>query len=907
MARKAAPKQELDTKSPHWHALEVSAALDELGSAYRGLSPSEAETRQAFNGLNELTGIPPTPAWKVLIKQFQSPLIIMLLIAAIITAFMDEWVDFGAILIVVALNAVLGYWQERKAAKDVRALQSLTTVRARVIRGGAVLNLPSAELTVGDIVVLESGDSVPADLRLISVNGLTVNESMLTGEPVPVAKTSESVEETAVLAERFSMAYSGTLVVSGRAQGLVTGIADNTEIGRINSMITETAEKTPLQLLTENQEKRIGLLIALGVVALFLLGLFLGRDPAEMFRLAVALAVSTIPESLPIGLTIALSVGVVRMARRRAIVRSLPAVETLGSTTIICSDKTGTLTINKMTAEQVWTASTLTALPHGAGQFGAQGVLDPLTLLTLRGGALTNEAVPASDEPGQYQGDPVDAAMASAAVVCEAVTESERRVAPLAHIPYEPELRCSRTVRQEPGGVRVLYVKGAPDAVAAMSSKLAALDPSEQSVAEIPFDASLVERANETFAAEGLRVIAVAKYVLRADEEVPDLSEPLTGMTFLGLEAMADPPREGVAEAIASCRRAGVRVMMITGDHPITAAAIGRRLGIETGDRPLTGAELSELSDSALLERLAETGIAARVSPADKLRIVNLLKVSGDTVAVTGDGVNDAPALRAASIGVAMGKNGTDVAREAADIVLTDDNFVTIVSAIRQGRVTFSTLRKLSYFLFTSSVASFAAVSVNMLTDMPLLFLPVQILWINIVTNGIQDIALAFEPEEGDELARKPRTMKGGLLTGVLRLRGLMVGTVMALIVLLLFRFAITAGYEIEHARTLAVSSLAVMHVFVLITARSIRVSVFRRNFFSNPLLLWAAGLSMLLYLGMITWEPSATLMGLTALSLEEWLMLLGLGFVPLIIVETERLIRSLAERRAQEHQSHWS
>ncbi|MEE1621944.1 cation-translocating P-type ATPase [Zafaria sp. Z1313] len=872
-----------------WHALDAQAVARAVDGPADGLTEVRARERLALYGPNELAAAGPRPPWQVLARQFASPLILLLVVAAAVTAVQRHWIDVAAISLVVALNAAIGYWQERKAEKDVRALASLAVPTARVLRSGTASLLPSARLVPGDLVLLESGDKVPADLRLVEGNGLRVDESMLTGESEAVDKDAAAVGADASLGERRCMAYTGTLVVSGRARGVVVATGTATELGAISGLVSSVVDKTPLQILTATLERRIGWVVSLAAALVFAAGLLQGKGAAEMFRTAVALAVSAIPESLPVGLTIALSIGVSRMARHRAIVRSLPAVETLGSTDVIGSDKTGTLTVNRMTVERLWT-------PEGV--WDATRPEDPggpprVARLALRAGALSNEALPDPTDPGGFLGDPVDAAMARIAVVSGAASPAERAAAPLHHVPYEPRLRLCRTVRDDGAGGRIAYAKGAPDAIAALCGAMEGPD------GPLPLDPELIDAANEQFARDGLRVIATAHGVLRDGEPVD--GPPAGGMVFLGLEAMADPPREGVAEAVAACRDAGIRVAMITGDQPATAAAIGRRLGIEPGDSPVTGAEMAALDDEALALRLRHTSIAARVSPEDKLRIVQVLQAEGHTVAVTGDGVNDAPALRAASIGVAMGRGGTDVAREAADVVLTDDDFVTIVEAVRQGRVTFSAIRKVTFFLLASAVASLLAVSVNVFTDHPLIFLPVQILWINLVTNGIQDIALAFEPEEGNQLERAPRPPTEGLLTGVLWWRTILTGAFMATAVLLMFGWAVE-HHELPHARTLALTLFAVLHFFVAMTARSERLGFHQVPFFGNPWLLAAAAASLGLHAGVMNWTPIATAMGMTALSPGEWLVCLGLGSTVFVVVEIEKALR----RRVPGAQGRW-
>lgn len=879
--------------TPQWHTLEGSAVLTDLRSDGRGLSNEAARERLERSGPNTIEVSEPSPWWKTLARQFVSPLIGILVIALVLTALLQEWVDAGAIFLILLLNAGIGFWQERRAESAVRALQEMSAPSCRALRDGTEVRMPAADLVPGDVVLLESGERVPADLRLLEATALQVNESMLTGEVLAVAKVTDPLPGATPATERTNVAFSGTLVTSGRARGVVVATGGDTELGEINQLIQDTEAVSPLQVLTHQLERRIGLVVALGAAFVFTAGLVLGYAPSEMFLTAVALAVASVPESLPIVLTVAMSLGVARMARYNAVVRSLPAVESLGSTTLIGSDKTGTLTRNEMTVQMVWTADGAADL-RGPLPAEASGTLVDV----LRTGALTNEATASRpDDASTLTGDAVDVAIARVALQTEVVTTAEREAPALAHTPYEPALRLSQTVRQGPDGSRVLHVKGSPDVLARMSADLATGGGS------VPMDVDIVDRANDRIAAQGMRVIATARRALETHEAVDGQLPDPTGLTFLGLHGMEDPPRPGVAGAVAECQRAGIKVTMITGDHPTTAASIAERLGLSMDDPPITGRELSELDDESLAARLRTTSVAARVTPQDKLRIVNVMQDRGEAVAVTGDGVNDAPALKAASIGVAMGRSGTDVAREAADIVLTDDNFVTIVDAVRQGRVTFSAIRNATFFLLATGLASLLAVSTNVLAQGPLLFVPVQLLFINVVTNGIQDIALAFEPEEGDELARPPRPRTEGILSRALWFRVLMAGVWMSLAIVITFNWALDEGYEIEHARTVSITLFVMMNFYLVGTARSEIRSLFGMSPLSNRVLIISALGALVLHLGAMSWSVSAGLLGFTPLSAQEWLACAVLGLSIIVIVEGDKLLRAWGRRRAPQRE----
>lgn len=864
-----------------WYALESRAVLTALDTDTDGLSSTAAAERLDRFGPNALEAAAGAPWWRILLRQSKSPLIAILFVAGVITSIQQHWIDAIAIYLVLVINSALGFWQERKAEREVRALASMSVTTVRVRRDGATVKLAADRLVPGDVVVLDSGDQVPADLRLLDVNALQVDESMLTGESLATRKDVEAVPEDTPIGDRRGLAFSGTFVTSGRATGVVVETGRRTELGAISELIQGPAVRTPLQLLTDRLEKWIGLAILAAVLFTFGAGLIGGYTVEEMFRTAVALSVASIPESLPIIFTVAMSVGVARMAKRHAIVRTLPAVETLGSTTVIASDKTGTLTQNKLTVEQVWTAD---------GTWRPDDPVGPATRHTLRAGVLTNEAV--RDEAGDLQGDAVDVAMAEVALAAGAADEDERVRPPIAFTPYEPALRYSQTVRRTDDGRLALYVKGQPDVIAALCDRLAVGDSDKSMVVET------VMAANDALAAEGLRVLATAHRILDDDVPLTGALPAPEGLVFLGLEGMTDPPRDGVAQAIADCRQAGIAVKMITGDQPATAQAIARRLGLESPVPPMTGAEMAGLSDDELAQRLEQATVAARVSPHDKLRIVDALGERGEVVAVTGDGVNDAPALKAAAIGVAMGRDGTDVAREAADLVLTDDDFVTIVDAVEQGRVTFAAIRKATFFLLSTAVAGVLALSINVVLDQPLLFLPVQILWINLVTSGIQDVALALEPAEGDELHRPPRPRSEGVLSRTLWIRTFLTGAWMGAAVLAVYAWALHDGSSTEHARTMALTTFVLFNFIQVGNARTEHRSLLTLNPLRNKVLGAAAVGSILLLWAVMSWSVSANVLGIVPISVAEWALCGAVALTVLVLVESDKLVRALARRR---------
>jgi Ca2+-transporting ATPase len=683
-----------------WHAQPVDEVARVLETGDRGLTAAEAARRREVYGANRLGEERTTPAVIVLLRQFRSPLVLIMLVAFVIVLLLREYLDAVFIGAALALNAIVGVTQERKAERTIRSLAQLVVPRARVIRDGEEHEIDSADLVPGDVVVLESGARVPADLRLTVSHALQVDESQLTGESVPVAKGTEPVDADAQIADRHSMAYSGSAVTSGRGTGIVVATGARTELGTIAGLVRhEGIQATPFQHAISGFAKLVAVAVLATSALAFASGLLLGESVRDMFRVAVALAVAIVPEGLPVAVTITLAIGVRRMARRNAIVRHLPAVETLGSTTVIGSDKTGTLTENRMTVRQVWAGGR----SFRFDSVRSDGKSDPAIVaaiddsralrLTVLTGVLTNEAsVTPQDGELATAGDPTEVAILTLALAADldpTVVRHEHHL--VANQPFDPARRYSASVRTEADG-DTLYVKGAPERVADMCTQMLTDD------GPVPFDASAVRQAAQEFAAGGLRVLAFAYRQLEEGERDVLDREP-ADLVFCGLQALADPPRAGVREAIDQCRQAGIRVLMITGDHATTAGAIAQQLGItDDPTRVLEGKQLRGLSNQELRDVVARTSVFARVSPEQKLSIVSALSDSGHVVAVTGDGINDAPALRTAQIGVAMGRHGTDVAREAAEMVLADDNFTTIVEAVRVGRVTFDNIRKVAFF-----------------------------------------------------------------------------------------------------------------------------------------------------------------------------------------------------------------
>lgn len=882
-----------------WHSLDAERSLSALRATERGLTDDEAEHRLGIFGRNVLQEAQTTPAWRRFLRQFSSPLILVLIVCGLVTVALDHYVDAVAIFVVLLFNAILGFYQEDKADKAVEALSSLSTPMTRVLRSETVQSVATESVVPGDIVLLESGDRVPADLRLIEVNNLRVNESMLTGESDDANKSIGVCPQDAPLGDRTCIAFSGTLVTSGRGRGVVVATGSDTELGEISDLVNGTDTIPPLERIMHRTERGIAFAVIIVAAFVFIAGAVLKNDPSGAFLSAVALAVASMPEALPIVLTVAMALAVSRMATHHAIVRTLPAVETLGATTVIGSDKTGTLTQNRLTVESCAIGVTnLSSYDEVSRQIHAdsEGTSAAWRSL-LRAAALTNEAVRLQDDDGRtrYEGDAVDVAMARAADSADAVEDADLHSDIVHETPYEPELRYSMTIRRDADGTLTQYVKGAPDSIIAMSTSMI-----DDGGARVDVDAEGLHAMNMRMGEKGLRVIAVASRTIASEADLDGAITP-SGLCFLGVEGMLDPPRPGVREAIEDCRKAGIEVKMITGDHPVTAKAIGDRLGLSHTDDAITGAEMLTLDDEQLRSRLRKTSIAARVSPQDKLRIVEALQDEGETVAVTGDGVNDAPALKAASVGISMGESGTDVAREASDVVLTDDNFVTITKAVAQGRVTFKAIRGSAFFLLSTAVAAMIAVGVNVVSEMPLLFMPLQMLWINIVTNGVQDIALAFEPGQGDELDRPPRGRSEGLLSSALWGRTAICGLWMGLSILVLFRALIDRGYDDTTARTMALTLLVLFNFFMSLSARSETRSVFRMNPFTNPFLLVASVSALILHAVAMVIPPMASALGMTALTGGQWVVCWALGATVLVFSEGDKAVRALLSRHGHD------
>ena len=884
----------------HWHHLPEDEVLDLLESdRENGLDIFEVEHRLERFGPNVITAKKGKGPLMRFLLQFHQPLIYILMGAGIITAFLQEWVDAGVIFGVVLVNAIIGFMQESKAVKALEALALTMTTEATVLRAGEKRRISAEELVPGDIVLLQSGDKVPADMRLIHVRDLQVDESALTGESVPVGKRRESLSQDTILADRHNMAYASTLTTYGQGRGIVVATGDNTEVGRISQLISATEElDTPLtRKIAHFSHILLYVILALAAVT-FIAGLMRGQSVFNMFMASVALAVGAIPEGLPAAITITLAIGVARMARRRAIIRKLPAVETLGSTTVICSDKTGTLTENQMTVQGIFA---------GGERFGVSGVGYAPTgrilsqesqtaaesaALTecLKAGLLCNDSVLLKKgDRWEIQGDPTEGALIVSALKGGLTIDTVKRELPrIDAIPFESERQYMATLHDRgAGNPGLVYVKGSVETI--LGKCTSTIDAAGRSAA---LDADQINRHVEEMAAKGLRVLAFARGEIGQGTKSLNHTDLDSGLTFLGLQGMIDPPREESIAAVRNCHRAGIRVKMITGDHALTASSIAQQIGMSATSDVVTGKEMMEMSDRELIDAADRTAVFARVTPEQKLRLVEALQANGNVVAMTGDGVNDAPALKRADIGVAMGITGTDVAKEAADMVLTDDNFASIEAAVEEGRGVFDNLTKFIVWTLPTNLGEGLVILVAIFAGITLPILPVQILWINMTTAVLLGLMLAFEPKEPGIMIRQPRDPKTPILTRELIGRIFLVGILLLAGAFGLFEWELKKGATTEEARTVAVNVFVMVELFYLFNCRSLTRSMFSIGFFANPYVFGGVAI-MLVLQGLYTYLPAMNWMFNSApISIAAWGRILAVGLIAYFVVGIDKWLR---------------
>jgi Ca2+-transporting ATPase len=898
--------------------------------AGQGLSSAEVVQRQAEFGLNQLTEAPQTTFWEMLWVQLNNFIVILLLLAAVISALLGDWFEAGAIMAIVVLNAALGVIQERRAEEALAALRRLAAPEAQVVRDGHRHVIPAHELVPGDIVILEAGNYIPADVRLLEAVNLRVEEAALTGESVPVAKDANiQLRGDVPIGDRKNTAFMGTLINYGRGRGVVVNTGMRTEIGRIAEMLQAVKEEpTPLQQRLDGLGRTLGW-AALGVVAIvFLVGLVRGTNVLDMFLLAVTLAIAAVPEGLPAVVTISLALGMREMIKRHALIRRLASVETLGSATVIGSDKTGTLTQNEMTVTRLWIDGQFIEITGGGyapyGEFVIAGQPVDLTEYpavptALWVAALNNDAeletsgVSEFGETFRVVGDPTEGALIVAAAKAGASSHSLYQAYPrVQEIPFDSTRKRMATIHsvEDPrpedlspfydDKARKTYVvaeKGAPDVVLDLCTHIQKMDDRVAPLSAT--DRQEILAANEALASEALRVLAVA-YRLAVDlpEEITS-DEMEHDLVFVGLIGMIDPPRPEVGPALEKARRAGIRTLMITGDYPQTAQAIGRAIGLmQAGDQVLTGQDLDQMDDAALHRELAQTSVFARVSPEHKVRIVNALRAAGEVVAMTGDGVNDAPALKQADIGVAMGITGTDVAKETADMVLTDDNYASIVDAVEQGRVIYSNIRKFVYYLLSCNLAEIAIIFFATLAGLPSPLTPIQLLWLNLITDGAPALALGTEAGDPDAMDQPPRPPTEPIINRLMQI-GVGIQTVFITAVTLgaywsgLRLFPAESGEFNAVAVTMAFVTLSASELLRAFTARSERYPLLKIGVFSNRNMNWAVISSLVLLLGVVYIPFLQPLFNTTPLGLAHWQVLLPLIFVPALAAEMTKVVLS--------------
>ena len=884
-----------------WHSISIATALNKLETSTTGLSQTEAQARLKDFGVNRLPETSRRSASARFLLQFHNVLIYVLIGSAAITAFLGHWIDTGVILAVVIANAAIGFIQEGKAEKAMDAIRHMLAPRANVIRGGERVSVEGDNLVPGDIVLIEAGDKVAADLRLITAHVLLAQEAILTGESVPVVKRSEAVLADAPLGDRACMAFSGTLIVSGQGKGVVVATGARTEIGHISSLLSEVETlTTPLVKQMGAFAKWLTICILLIAALLITYGYFVGHHEfSEVFMAVVGLAVAAIPEGLPAVLTITLAVGVQAMARCNAIVRRLPAIETLGSVSVICTDKTGTLTRNEMMVASVLTHQHRFAL-DGDG-YSPEGELrleevrvSPLEHRVLeelaRAAVLCNDAaLHQKDGIWHVEGDPMEGALLAFSGKMDVDARNQQGAwARTDAIPFDAKHRFMATLNHDHDRHAFVFVKGAPERILAMCQNQRGPDGTIE-----PLDADYWNENAELIATQGQRVLAFALRSVAPTQTVLEHADVEGKLTMLGMVGMMDPPRAEAVTAVSECHAAGIRVKMITGDHAKTAAAIGKQIGLQNPHTVLTGVDLGAMDDAALRQVALSCDIFARTSPEDKLRLVMALQSHDMTVAMTGDGVNDAPALKRADAGIAMGKKGSEVAKESAELVLADDNFASIVAAVREGRTVYDNIKKVISWTLPTNAGEAMTIVVALLFGLTLPITPVQILWINLITAITLGIALAFEPTEEATMLRAPRSRAEPLLSGVLVWHIVLVSVLFLCGVYGVFSYALDQGHSLELARTLAVNTLVVMEIFHLF---------FIRNFYSTSLtwkavrgtkVVWAVVAAITAAQFAITYMPALQDVFATE-SVPFWdgVLVIGIGIALFAIVETEKQIR---------------
>ncbi len=900
-------KIEREGTETRWHSVSAEVTLEHLHTSASGLAQACAQTRLASHGPNRLPSAPRRNPCVRFFLHFRNILIYVLIGSAVITALLGHWIDTGVILAVVIANAIIGFIQEGKAESAMDAIRHMLAPKANVIRSGERITIDGELLVPGDIVILEAGDKVPADLRLLSAHGLSVQEAILTGESVPVEKHIQSVAAGSLLGDRSCMAYSGTLVSSGQGKGVVVATGSGTEIGRISGLLS-TVETLTTPLVTQMGvfAKWLTLLILVIAAVLLAFGYFVAHyDFTEMFMAVVGLSVAAIPEGLPAVLTITLAIGVQTMARHNTIVRRLPAIETLGSVSVICTDKTGTLTRNEMMVAAVLTHRHLFTLegtgyePKGPLKLGDARVSPATEHKVLqelaRAATLCNDAALREHEGGWIvEGDPMEGALLAFSGKMDVNSRQEQATwARTDAIPFDARHRFMATLNHDHEHHASIFVKGAPEQMLTMCVNQRGADGSTE-----PMETAYWNGQLESIAALGQRVLAFAVKTVAPKHTVLEHADLEGSLTLLGMVGMIDPPRAEAIAAVAECHGAGIRVKMITGDHTKTAAAIARQIGLQSSEKVLTGANLDDLDDIALRHAVLDCDVFARTSPEHKLRLVMALQSHGMTVAMTGDGVNDAPALKRADAGIAMGQKGSEAAKEAADLVLADDNFASIVAAVREGRTVYDNLKKVISWTLPTNAGEAMTIIVALLMGMTLPITPIQILWVNLITAITLGIALAFEPTEENTMRRPPRARNEPLLNGELVWHILLVSILFLCGVFGVYHYAIDRGYSVELARTVALNTLVVMEIFHLFFIRNIYSTSLTWQAVRGTKVVWSVVIAITAAQFAITYlPPLQAVFATVSIPFLDGVLIIGVGVVLFVIIEIEKQIR-LAFRR---------
>jgi len=866
---------------PYCHILETDNIVKQLNSSLDGLTNDEARKRLNEYGPNELMEKKKKTAIAMFLDQFKDFMILILIGAAVISGFIGELSDTIAIIVIVVINAVIGFIQEYRAEKAMDALKKMAAYTATVIRDGVHTSIAASELVPGDIVVLEAGRIVPADMRLLETFNLKVEEAALTGESIPVEKQCDALSDKSLpLGDRKNMAFKGTVVSYGRGLGIVVATGMDTELGKIASMLQGEEEvKTPLQKRLVIFGKRLAIAVLVICAIVFGFGVFRGEPILLMLLTAISLAVAAIPEALPAVVTISLALGAKKLVKLHALIRKLPAVETLGSVTYICSDKTGTLTLNKMTVEKVFIEDKLVPV----SDLTKGGSSEEVNALFMTALALSNDAQ--TDNEGDIMGDPTETALYSIAKTQNYNKKELEKIYPrILELPFDSDRKCMTTFHRWKQGY-ISFTKGAIDTLMERSVNVL----TSHGLKDI--DVERLASINEMMAQDGLRVLCIA---YRIWDEIPSDFSPKsveTGLTIIGLTGMMDPPREEAKEAVSMCKNAGIVPVMITGDHQLTARTIAKRLGIlDNNDAVITGRELEGLTMEEFEEKVEDIRVYARVAPEQKLKIVRALQDKGHFVAMTGDGVNDAPALKRADIGIAMGITGTDVSKEAAHMILLDDNFATIVKAVKEGRKIYDNIRKFIKYLLTTNSGEIWTLFLAPIFGLPIPLLPIHILWINLVTDGLPALALSVEPEEEDVMNRPPRHPKESISAHGLGVHAIWVGLLMAGIVLSTQAFAIKTGNS--HWQTMVFTVLCLTQLGHVLAIRSEKVSLFKMGLFSNKYLLGAVILTFIFQMATIYIPSLNPIFKTVPLTFNELIWTLVLSSIVFFAVEIEKLIK---------------